>query len=733
MSLLPVKLGDAGGPTVGTEIAGLNYITTLRDHGINIVAANESFGNSSFPDALLESDATARAGKAGILVVVSAGNSSQNVDRMFVTPARFSSASSNVITVAAVDNQFQLAKFSNFGAQSVNIAAPGINIFNTTPTYAVGGNPTAPPGLYGNPQLTETYGYSTGTSQAAPFVTGILALEAAANPNASPQQLKTALLNGVTYDPALAASNGNPALVSTSGVANAYKAVLNVLNPFVGTDTVRQGNWAKVYGSQGAYVVGESTSFPSFVQTTLAGGSPVILADSTNNLAAPQRISDPTSRISAYEAASSVESINFAFTDGQSHQVELYLADLDHKKRSEYVEVIDNATGQTLNATVASNFTKGEYLIWSLQGSVSIRLTAISGPSVVYSGVFFDPPATKPTTLLGTNATTTGQNWRTQYGSQGAVIAGDTAQLPAYVTAFNATGLTTVVAPRSKAPSALQKIDDVNTGIQSYYGTTTSEDFVIATNDALAHNVTFYVADYRNRHRSERFQVIDNATNVVLATQDVANFTKGEFVSFNIFGSVTIRVTNTASANTDAAVSGVFFDAPFGENASFVGTDTVTRGNWKSSLFGLSSAYIVGDNFPGIDDPLNPAITVTGATRHVVAVPTGDPSALFKTEAAQANVRVAAYLETTTSMTLNLNPGDLLQHTVALYFADYENFKRTEAVTIYNATTNTVLSHQVISNFRKGKYLIFNIAGPVLVTINSGSYPNAVLSGVFTT
>jgi hypothetical protein len=38
----------------------------------------------------------------------------------------------------------------------------------------------------------------------------------------------------------------------------------------------------------------------------------------------------------------------------------------------------------------------------------------------------------------------------------------------------------------------------------------------------------------------------------------------------------------------------------------------------------------------------------------------------------------------------------------------------------------------LVSNIRKGKYLIFDVVGPVVININSGSYPNAVLSGVFT-
>jgi hypothetical protein len=727
-------LDSTGSGSFAQIASGINYITTLRDDGINIVAANESIGGDNFPDQILYSDATALAAKAGIIMVAAAGNSSQNVDRTYTVPAHFSLSTSNVITVAAVDNQDQLAAFSNFGAESVDLGAPGVDIYNTSPTYAVALNPTTPEGYYDTPEFTEDYGYLSGTSMATPFVTGIIGLEAAANPSASPAQLKAALLDGVTYDPALAASNGNPALVATSGVANAYKAVLNILDPLDETNTTRGGSWSGFYGSQGAYVVGESTTFPSFVTGSLSGGSPVILADSTNNTAAPERVSDPTSRISAYEAAQSTESVNLTFTDGDSHQVELYLADLDHKKRSEEVQVVDNATGDVLEGTEVSNFTKGTYVVFNLQGSVSLKLTAISGPSVVYSGIFFDTPATTPTTLLGTNTTITGQNWRNQYGSQGAIIAGDTEQLPADVTSFTTSGaITTVVKAGTTAASALQEIDNVNTGIEAYYGSATQEDLDVTFNDTILHNVTLYAADYKNKKRSERIEVINATTGAVLATQDLANFSNGVYASFSVSGSVIFRVINTGPATTDAAVSGIFFDAPFGENASFVGTDTTTRGNWKAAEYGGTFAYVVGDNFPGVDDTLNAQISETGATRQVVGVPTDNPSALFKTEAANSNVRVAAYLQTTGSMTLDINPDDLNQHQLALYFADYDQYNRTESVTIYNGTTNTVLSHQVISNFKKGKYLVFDITGPVLVTINSGTYPDAVLSGVFLT
>ncbi len=740
VSLLTVKVADATGTVSdANEIAGINYCVALKNLGINIVVMNESIGDSNaFPQNLLVSGAIQQANKAGILDVVAAGNdgspangSGVNLDNTQHSPSNYATSIPNVITVAATDNQGLLANFSNYGANSVDLAAPGVDIMTTSPVIESTLSLSIATANPDDPQFTPSYGYLSGTSVSAPFVTGIIALEAAANPLASPAQLKAALLGGVTYDPALAATNGLPAKVLTSGVANAYNAVQNILNDYVGTDTVRQGNWINSYGSQGSFVVGASTSFPSFVTVDQTGGSPVIVDNTTKNLAGLQLAATPTQRISAYEAAASTESISLNFTDAAVHQTELYLADVDRKHRTETVQLIDNVTGTVLDSRTISNFTKGEYLIYNLRGNVSLKLINNAGPTAVYGGIFFDAPSTKPTTYTGTDTTTTGSNWRNLYGSQGAVVAGDSTQLPSYVSSFSVVGATgKVLSAKNHNSNSLQKITDSNSNIQSYWSSTTHLDLNVATNDALTHTVTLYLADYDHKRRQERVQVIDSPTGNILAQQDVTNFTKGQYLSFQITGSVTFRIINVSGTN--AVVSGLFFDAPFGEKVSYVGTDNTTAGNWRESQYGLTSAYVVGDNFPGIDDLQNSLIVPTGATETILSYPTGSPTALFKTGPSDGTNRVAAYLRSTGAMEFAYNPGDLLNHTVALYFADYQNYHRLEVVTIYNPATLAVETSQVVSNFSKGKYLVFDISGQALISITNGGYPDAVLSGIFT-
>ncbi len=85
-------------------------------------------------------------------------------------------------------------------------------------------------------------------------------------------------------------------------------------------------------------------------------------------------------------------------TDGQAHQVALYVVDWDDKGRAETIQILDAGSQQPLDArsvpnsnstTVSTNFANGTYLIWTITGHVTINVTSIGGPNAVVSGVFF--------------------------------------------------------------------------------------------------------------------------------------------------------------------------------------------------------------------------------------------------------------------------------------------------------------------------------------------------------
>ena len=113
-------LPAAGGGLLSDAIECINYAISK---GANIM--NNSWGGGGFSTAL--SNAIERARVANILFVAAAGNEGSNNDVSPAYPASYTHA--NIVSVAAIDRRNQRASFSNFGRSSVDLAAPGVEIF----------------------------------------------------------------------------------------------------------------------------------------------------------------------------------------------------------------------------------------------------------------------------------------------------------------------------------------------------------------------------------------------------------------------------------------------------------------------------------------------------------------------------------------------------------------------------------------------------------------------------
>ncbi len=163
--------------TSADALKAYNYVKQMRElwassvhtKGADIRVVNASFGGGGYSQA--EADAISAMGQAGVLFVAAAGNESSNSDVNTHYPSSYSLP--NVISVAATTNTDTLASFSNFGAHSVLMGAPGSGILSTLPN--------------------NVYGNLSGTSMAAPHVAGAAALLSAANPNLSVNQLRALL------------------------------------------------------------------------------------------------------------------------------------------------------------------------------------------------------------------------------------------------------------------------------------------------------------------------------------------------------------------------------------------------------------------------------------------------------------------------------------------------------------------------------------------------------------
>ncbi len=191
-------IGTDGNGYTSDAIRALNYAVA---NGANIV--NASWGSHVYDSVF--ATAIARAQGRGVILVTSAGNDSANNDVFPFYPASYATTLENVVSVAATDANGALAGFSNFGVTSVTTSAPGTNILSTLP---------------GN-----RYGALSGTSMAAPIVSGALSLLWDANPTWNWQQVVTKLKTSVDLNASLSG------IVATAGRINLARMLDVPVNP----------------------------------------------------------------------------------------------------------------------------------------------------------------------------------------------------------------------------------------------------------------------------------------------------------------------------------------------------------------------------------------------------------------------------------------------------------------------------------------------------------------------
>lgn len=193
VKFMPLKfIGPSGGYT-SDAIQAMNYAVA---HGASVI--NASWGGSTYSAAL--KSAIDNAGNAGVLVVAAAGNEGIDSDVSPHYPSAYDSW--NVISVMSINSAGSRSSYSNYGRWTVDIGAPGERILSTVPGNA--------------------YQYYSGTSMAAPHVSGVAALFKALNPGAGWATMKDAILYRAKWDPAIGNQN------VTSGVVDASNAVYSL-------------------------------------------------------------------------------------------------------------------------------------------------------------------------------------------------------------------------------------------------------------------------------------------------------------------------------------------------------------------------------------------------------------------------------------------------------------------------------------------------------------------------
>ena len=187
-------LPDVGNGSLADAIAAIEYAI---EHGAHL--SNNSWGGGGYSQAL--KDVIDAAGAANQLFVAAAGNDNNNNDTNPSYPATYDLP--NIISVANSTRTDARRSTSNYGLNSVHLAAPGTEIYSTV--------------------LNGSYGYKSGTSMAAPHVAGTAALLLSLHPNTAYANLKDWILGSVTP-----LSNWEN-LVITGGRLNAAQAIATSL------------------------------------------------------------------------------------------------------------------------------------------------------------------------------------------------------------------------------------------------------------------------------------------------------------------------------------------------------------------------------------------------------------------------------------------------------------------------------------------------------------------------
>jgi len=185
--VIPLRVLGANGSGWGSDVAAA--FDWAGDHGVRIV--NASLGS----DGITTAERLAIRDHPDTLYVVAAGNDGDNVDVTPHYPCAYTEP--NVLCVGATDFDDELASFSNYGANAVDLFAPGVNIASAHPA-----------------SLSSTLDYyfdtgsefelMSGTSMATPHVAGAAALVAAHHPDFTAAQIKAALMESADPQPALA-------------------------------------------------------------------------------------------------------------------------------------------------------------------------------------------------------------------------------------------------------------------------------------------------------------------------------------------------------------------------------------------------------------------------------------------------------------------------------------------------------------------------------------------------
>jgi uncharacterized protein (TIGR03437 family) len=514
---------------------------------------------------------------------------------------------------------------------------------------------------------------------------------------------------------------GNDAVVN--GVFFGGSSVVNSVASFLRTDTTTQGNWHGAYGADGYSIANDSQSVPSYASFAVQNQQNYTWSDPPTDVRALET-GNGSDRIASVWYNLPEFNFDLNLTDGNSHQLALYAVDWDNSGRAETIQILDAATDALLDTRSISNFTNGLFLVWNVKGHVKLNIIQTAGNNAVVSGVFFGANSTisSSAAFLRTDTTTQG-NWHGTYGSDGYSVANDSQAVPAYAS-FAVQNQQDYTWSNSPTDARSLQTGSASGRIAAVWYNTPEFNFDVNFTDGNSHQFALYAVDWDNSGRAETIQILDAATDALLDTRSISNFTNGLYLAWNVSGHIRINVILTAGNNS--VVSGVFFGGGSAINsvASFVRTDTTTQGSWHGT-YG-SDGYSIANDSQSLPSYAN--FAVQNQANWTWLPLTTDPRAL---QTGSNSGSIAATWYNTPEFNLDVNLTDGQSHQLALYAMDWDSSGRAETIELLDAATGALLDTRNISSFVNGLYLVWNVSGHVKINIIQTAGNNAVVSGIF--
>jgi hypothetical protein len=379
---------------------------------------------------------------------------------------------------------------------------------------------------------------------------------------------------------------------STASGVNPGSALLT-LTPsaaaaFVASDIATGGNWQGVYGADGYSVTPTYQSIPAYATFAVSNELSYTWAPSTTDRRA-LTIPGSSSRVAATWYSSATFSFDVNCTDGNSHQFALYLLDWDSQGRAETIQIVDANLKNVLDNRSVSNFSNGEYLVWTISGHVTINVTPTAGPNAVVSGAFFGGASSS--SIIPTSGT-----------PQSAAV--DTAFAPLAVTVMQggvavANLPVTFTAPSGGASGTFAGGGNTATANTNVQGVATAPVFTANGTAGGPYSITATASGFTG---AANFAL----TNTAGAAQNIATITGGGQAAQvgNAFGNPFVAKVTDAGGNPVPGVS-VTFTAP-GAGAG-------------GSFSGAAAAVAITDTYGQATSPAFTANTVAGGPYGVTA------------------------------------------------------------------------------------------------------------------